>query len=63
MRRQFAERPGIMNFTEKPDYARCALLLTVFDRGAALHVPAPSHAGGSPARPGGGGGVVPRDIL
>lgn len=22
VRRQFAERPGIMNYTEKPDYAR-----------------------------------------
>ncbi|EFN56974.1 hypothetical protein CHLNCDRAFT_143568 [Chlorella variabilis] len=27
VRRQFAERPGIMNYTEKPDYARCVSIV------------------------------------
>ena len=27
VRRQFIERPGIMNYTEKPDYARCVSIV------------------------------------
>ena len=27
VRRQFLERPGIMNYTEKPDYARCVSIV------------------------------------
>ena len=27
VRRQFAERPGIMNYAEKPDYARCVSIV------------------------------------
>lgn len=27
VRRQFAERPGIMHFAEKPDYARCVSIV------------------------------------
>jgi H(+)-translocating pyrophosphatase len=27
VRRQFKERPGIMNYTEKPDYARCVAIV------------------------------------
>lgn len=27
VRRQFAERPGIMTYAEKPDYARCVAIV------------------------------------
>jgi hypothetical protein len=27
VRRQFAERPGIMTYAEKPDYARCVSIV------------------------------------